>query len=114
MSETPAKQFSRCKVGDIVYYEGTHVFVTKLDSEQMIVWANSMIVNAIEVNLKDREKLTYPIPQPIPNDIIEKRNTYMYELKNNVNSTTVSVSVSTPTPSTPSIPIVENLLGRRR
>lgn len=121
MSETPAKQFSRCRLGDIVYYENAYVFITSLNSQDMIIMAEGMILNNVEVNLKDREKLTYPIPKPIPDDIIQKRNEYMYEWSktNQNNTTTATVSVSVPSSNSSnssnsriSVPVVSNLLRR--
>jgi len=114
MSETPAKQFSRCRLGDIVYYENAYVFITNLDSQNMIITAEGMVLNNIEVNLKDKEKLTYPIPKPIPDDIIQKRNEFMYEWsKTHNNSNNISVNVTVPSTPTVSIPVVSNLLRRR-
>lgn len=120
MTETPAKQFSRCRLGDIVYYENMYVFITELDSRNMIIKAQGMVVTDVEVNLNDREKLTYPIPKPVPDNIIQKRNDYMYDwhksVKNSTNtiSTTINIpSNSTPTSSTSiTLPTISDLLKK--
>lgn len=78
MTETAAKQFSRCRIGDIVFYLNQHLFVAGLNSNTMTITLQNTTNNRIDVSLNAGNRLTYPITLPIPTDIIQARNTFMY------------------------------------
>ena len=75
------KELKRSAIGHIVYVDQKHAYVTKIDEPNFTMTVRFENDSEKELHFEHGEKPEHPMPLPVAENVLTKRNDFMYQLK---------------------------------